>query len=76
LFHRKPTDVLTPLFQSRAWLPHAHAGDFNGRRHVIIYPLSALCFAELAAAMPQRITIIARGTEATELTKRFPAFIA
>src|SRR5262249_4172993 len=29
LFHRKPTDVLTPLFQSRAWLPHAHAGDFN-----------------------------------------------
>jgi hypothetical protein len=46
------------------------------RRHLIIYPLSALCFAELAAAMPQRITIIARGTEATELTKRFPAFIA
>jgi hypothetical protein len=28
------------------------------------------------AAMPQRITIIASGTEATGLTKRFPAFIA
>jgi len=26
--------------------------------------------------MPQRITIIASGTEATGLTKRFPAFIA
>jgi hypothetical protein len=29
-----------------------------------------------AAAMLQRITTIAGGTEATELTKRFPAFIA
>jgi len=26
--------------------------------------------------MPQRITIIASGTEVTGLTKRFPAFIA
>jgi hypothetical protein len=33
-------------------------------------------FPNFAAAMPQRVTIVANVTQATELTKCFPAFIA
>jgi hypothetical protein len=73
LFHRKPTDLHSPILPSGAGCRVRAQATPIERRHAIIYPLAALCFPNFVAAMPQAVTI---GASATELTKRFPAFIA
>jgi hypothetical protein len=63
-------------FQSPRGRRRRAQGTSIERRHAIIYLLAALGFSNFAAAMPQRVTIIANVTQATALTKCFPAFIA
>jgi hypothetical protein len=76
LFHHKPTDLLKPLFLSRATTACARK-EFHSNRVTRTYTCRSLfAFPNFAAAMPQRVTIVANVTQATELTKYFPAFIA
>jgi hypothetical protein len=76
LFHHKPTDLLKPLFLSRATTACARK-EFHSNRVTRTYTCRSLfAFPNFAAAMPQRVTIVANVTQAIELTKCFPAFIA
>jgi hypothetical protein len=76
LFHHKPTDLLKPLFLSHAAAACARK-EFHSNRVTRTYTCWRLfAFPNFAAAMPQRVTIVANVTQATELTKCFPAFIA